>query len=133
MIDKPYAKQQVERLSQLDGFPHEKAAFDELVLAMRCASSAQAAKTLVDGWIATERMCPKPADLRKLAFAAEHSDEYELKPKTGRCERCGGTGWVGHQRKTRALPGMAERVYDCAAPCSCPAGVHGRKPNEGAA
>lgn len=118
MIDKQFASKQIARMASLDRFPKgEKEAINELTLALQCASSEQKAEAFISTWVTHERIAPLPVDIRQAMFTADHDDEYHSKPN--RCPLCDGTGWRSYTVKKRALPGMAEALYDFAAPCSC--------------
>jgi hypothetical protein len=102
MLDKTYATAQIKRMVQLDYFPSEPAAVNELVAALRVWHTNQAAEDFVTAWLANEQQCPKPATIRNIAFEAQ--------PERGNsCGDCGGLGFVTVKRK-----GM-----DFARPCHC--------------
>lgn len=114
--DKKFVEKQVNRMSQLPGFPRETEAKRELAFALQVFSTEGHARAFVDDWIAHESVCPLPAAIRKLAneqIDRENLDWVEAK----KCPDCSGSGFRMEKRKSRPLPGMQFRDYDCAVPC----------------
>lgn len=85
-------KAQVARMAQLKGFPWEKEAKRELVLALQCADSLDQAKAYVDGIIESataDAECPLPGDIRR----SINSRKLPVLPDPA-CEKCAGGGWI---------------------------------------
>ena len=107
MTDKDFAKKQLERLSQLDGYPHgHTEALRELLAALQVPETNQQCEKLVSDWVQNETGCPRPAEIRRLAYSI-------TEPRGKACELCGGVGFLS---ETRLIQG---KRYDYAAPCKC--------------
>lgn len=91
MIEKAFAKAQVARLSQLDGFPREAPAVGELVLALMVCKTDSTAMQVVTEIIDNAQggsRCPYPADIRRMVYDRQAEGEKR------KCEACGGSGWL---------------------------------------
>lgn len=88
MIPATEATKQVQRLAGLDFFPRsDPAALKELRVAAEAAYTPEILTAVVDDWLASERECPKPADIRRMIWARQSPPE----PRKD-CPDCGGTG-----------------------------------------
>lgn len=102
MTEKPFAKEQVQRFAGLDKFPHgQREAVEELIYAVQSFDTQEQAKKYVNDWLARERECPKPADIRRTAWALEEQAEAERREgwvdPTDLCRECepwGAYGWI---------------------------------------
>lgn len=121
---------QIMRLSQLKGYPRvakdadqdakraAAIAFNELVVALRCATSEAQARAIISRWLEPPpKDCPTPAELRQAIYADEEAaskaseKSYQVTPT--RCDKCGDTGFRHEVRKIHGEP------YDYAAVCGC--------------
>lgn len=93
MIDLKFSVMQVERFAGLDRYPRGpegKPGRTELALEAQKANSTRILQLVCDSWIANERECPKPSDLRQLV-ATENS---RTEKKRRECSGCGGSGSI---------------------------------------
>lgn len=95
MISKPEAKKQLERLSQLVGFPNTKAAADDMLEALGSAGTIEIAMRVVwnvldtpEGASQDDRRCPTAPKLRKMIYDASTAQREYAKS----CVACGGSG-----------------------------------------
>ena len=109
MASKEFAKSQIKRLSSTDFFPREPEAIAELVYAAMSAVSETACKATIDEFVRESTACPKPAEIRRVAYA-KSEEERSLNPRP-HCNVCGGTGFV-----SKVIKG-----YECAEECVCAA------------
>jgi len=95
VIDKAAAKKQVARLSQMYGYPRgedQKAALEELVIALQPASSEEMARNVVSSILdmaTSESRCPMPAALRIAVY-----DAAERTATRRKCNLCEGIGFI---------------------------------------
>lgn len=93
MITDDKAKEQLARMSQLDGFPRDKGSFNELKYALMVCETPGEATKLIDDIMQTVTVgqkCPYPADIRRMAYdRAARVPEPAVKHKCSRCQDCG--------------------------------------------
>lgn len=97
MITKETVTLQIARLMGLNYFPKgNKEAEQDLVSALCAASDDAIAMHVVNEWVAGERDCPKPADLRKLIWEENEKRKPEQTAEEtrarGNCSQCRGYG-----------------------------------------
>ncbi len=93
MIDSKYAVMQVERFAGLDRYPRGAEGGPgrkELALEAQKANSTAILQLVCDSWIANERECPKPSDLRQLVA----TENARREKKRRECPGCGGSGCI---------------------------------------
>ncbi len=93
MIEQKYALMQVERFAGLDRYPRGPEGGPgrkELALEAQKANSPAILQLVCDSWIANERECPKPSDLRQLVA----TENARREKKRRECPGCGGSGCV---------------------------------------
>jgi len=93
MIEKTFAKEQVQRMLQLDGFPMAENPINELVLAAQIADTAGICITVLDDIMRLQTKCPKPADLRSAMVRANEAQGIGETKARKDCHTCHGTGW----------------------------------------
>jgi hypothetical protein len=121
MIFATFAETQVQRFSGLQFWAQREAeALDDLVEVLRVmADDDNEAEAVISHWLATERECPTPADLRA-CFADLREGNPNWKPPEPRpraCQRCRGLGYVISE-EMRGLPGR-ETLVSIARKCGC--------------
>lgn len=98
MVSESTAKTQIKRLSRLRNFPSredEKELRADLVKALQCAASDEAAVSIVDGWLEAfpPLDAPTVADLRQLAKRSVEALEINSSADVD-CVFCHGTNWI---------------------------------------
>ena len=101
MTEEKFAKDQIRRLSGLDGFPKDTKAIHELVFAlMVCTTDAQASRVVDDilGQSQFGSKCPYPADVRRLSYERVENEKAKVAPmpvRRAHCPRCHDHGFFG--------------------------------------
>lgn len=112
--------QEIERMSNLAGFPHLPKAQLQLRRALRRITDvdAQFLHRLISDVVDTFEVCPKPADLAKRA-----DDLRRQRKPAGRadCPSCSGSGYVTMLRVVN-VPGIPPYETEFAAVCTCRGG-----------
>lgn len=94
MISDKFAKGQLARLSQFEGFPAKwPEALKELTMALMVCESEEIAARVVDEFISgagAGAKCPYPADLRRACY----DENAKRQKKRHHCVYCGGNGFV---------------------------------------
>jgi hypothetical protein len=112
MISAQEAAPQIERLSGLDRYPRghdQTAAVRELRLAAQSAVTVEILRLVVDDWLATQRECPKPVDMKRLVGDRNKQYEASTARRVPDCPECGGVGFKIVERNG----------YSGAKPCVC--------------
>lgn len=122
MIDKDFAKKQLNRLSGLDGFPREKEATHELLLAIQSAETQEMAAQVIDGYVRSIETapCPKPSDIRRSIWDRIDRQSSQLSSRR-HCQQCYGSGFKRVQ-VAKSVPGIGRQLYDFSVPCDHVAG-----------
>lgn len=87
-----HCKSELTRLAHLDGFPREKKALTDYVMALMVAGSKDRAIAVIDEFVQAEpidRRCPTAAQIRRVAYDKQERQESATK----RCPACAGTGF----------------------------------------
>ena len=119
MISKETSTHLLARLMGLSYYPRDnRAAEDDLVLALKAAHNDAIAMVVVNDWIAEQTECPKPAHLRTMIWNENHRQfpepEREVVVERIHCSDCQGSG-IRESTDAADLHSFASR-------CSCEAG-----------
>jgi hypothetical protein len=114
--DKKFALAQAARFAGLSGFPQEPEARGEIAMALVSFPTREDTMAFVGEWLAREIHCPKPADIRRLAFHLRELAEQEERRKPI-CPDCGNVGYISESRMIQAIAGMNRAEYEFAKPC----------------
>jgi len=76
MITPKFAASQIGRMANLDYFPTEAKARQELIKALGTADNEAVAIAVVDGWIKSENQRPTPADIFRLIEEHKQAGVY---------------------------------------------------------
>ncbi len=93
MCSEKFAKTQIRRLSQLDGFPRDTVAIDELIAALCKARSEEQATGIVSDIISTAVVgskCPYPADISRMIY--DRRPQAEAAKAVVNCSECDDSG-----------------------------------------
>ena len=128
MITEAILKRQIARLKALprgEERPWDVLREELLKYLWRVCASDEHAERIINKAIETSEFCPSPMEL--IRIGEEVSPIAPAQAKRQGCEVCGGIGYVTKLRRARALPGLPEREYDYAVPCSCSRALAGAK------
>jgi hypothetical protein len=113
--------QEIERMSDLPGFPHLPAAQREFRRVLRRVTETDKTflHNLITDVVDSVTICPTPAELIQRAGAMRH----RAHPTAGDagCELCHGSGFVTTVRQV-AIAGIAPYEAEFAAVCTCRGG-----------
>lgn len=117
MIEEKLAKDQIRRLSGLDGFPKDTKAIHELVLALMVCTKDSQAINLITDILGEAQRAPAPAVIRTMAYErqeAERAAKVQPIRRAAHCPQCHDAGYHGG-----GLPGTKNcgpwQWCDCAA------------------
>ena len=108
MLTKPIIEKQINRLSQLDGFPKQQEAVDELIAVLQTAPSVNAAHNFVTSWLHEEQKAPMPAAIYRYFHPPAQQKPGVSRPGSRGCPDCEGIGWV-----IVAGPNKTTGAYKC--------------------
>lgn len=117
MIEEKFAKDQIRRMSGLDGFPKDTKAVHELVCALMVCTKDSQAIQLISDILGEAQRAPAPAVIRTMAYERQESERaLKLVPvkRAAHCPECRDIGYIGG-----GLPGTKNEGHwqwcDCAA------------------
>lgn len=121
LSDALYA-QEIERMSQLAGFPLVPAAQLEYRRVLRRIAETDKAflHNLISDVIDSTTVCPTPAELIQWAGAIKHRAHPTAGGASG-CEICGGSGYITFLRRVH-VSGLGSYETEFAEPCKCRGG-----------
>ncbi|HEY1897018.1 MAG TPA: hypothetical protein VGG62_12125 [Terracidiphilus sp.] len=110
---------QIERMSDLAGFPHAKKSQHELRRALRRISAVDETflRRLVNEVVDSSTTCPTPQELATRALAMRTTNKKPI--ANAACPLCHGTGWIRGTRTVRPQ-GLAPYEADFSTRCTCP-------------
>jgi hypothetical protein len=94
MLNRDFARKQVNRLAGLISFPQVPEAVGEIVSAIELAPDERSATQFVSDWLAVNVRTPKPAEIRQALRAERETRSVPLSDvQAGQCTICRGVGW----------------------------------------